>query len=385
MKVTFIGTLPPVKAISHYCYYLVESLSKLVDLEFIGFKQILPEFLYNGGTKEKIVSEKILKNVDKKLIISCYNPFSWIKAGLKCKGDIIHIQHWAYYTSAIYCMILPVLRLRGKKIVLTIHNITPHTTDLSDILIDKISNKILFPFTDVFIVHNTRNKQKIMELYKIDEDKIYITTHGTLKPYAPIKGISKIAARKKLNIPLGKKVILFFGYMWEYKGLDDMLNSLFLIKQKIKNVLVLIAGQPLKNWDKYEKIIKDNNLENYIIRKLGYISDSDLECFFSCADLVVIPYKHSPFDTHGGVGALTIFFKKPLMVTDVGGLPEYIKDDRAISKPNNPIEMSHKIINILNEEGLLKKLSQDSEQLSQELNWDNIAEKNFAIYKKMLK
>lgn len=385
MKVTIVGTLPPIKAISPYCYHLVESLSKITHLTFIGFKEITPEFLYYGGTKEKTVSNRIIKNVETKPFISWCNPFSWVKAGLHCDGDIVHIQHWAYYSSAVYCIILPILKIRRKKIVLTIHNITPHTTDIFDVLINKFFNKILFPFADVFIVHNLRNKQKLLKLYKIDENRIHILTHGTLKPYGLVKGISKITAREKLNIPKEKKVILYFGYIWGYKGLDDLLKSLVFIKQKIKDVLLVIAGQPLKNWYIYEAIIRDNNLEDYVDIKLGYISDSDIEYYFSCSDLVVLPYKQHPFDTHGGVGAIGMFFKKPLVVTDVGGLPEYVKDKRVLSNPNDPIDLSNKIVLVLKDDDLLKKLSKDSEELSKELNWDTIAKKTFCIYNKILK
>jgi glycosyltransferase involved in cell wall biosynthesis len=385
MKVTFVGTLPPVKAISHYCYFLAVSLSKMVEMEFIGFKDIIPEFLYSGGTKENSESNTILKNVETKTLISWYNPLSWIKAGLQCNGDIVHLQHWVYYSSFCYCVILPILKIRGKKIVLTIHNILPHTDDKFSIFIDRVLNKILFPFTEIFIVHNQRNKKKLMDLYKIKEDRIFIATHGTLKPYGRITGVSKSTARERFHIPKEKKVLLFFGYLWEYKGVDDLLQSLVFITQKRKDVLLVIAGQPLKNWDMYEKIIKDNNLDEYVIRKLGYIVDSDIEYFFSCADLVVLPYKLHPFDTHGGVGALAIFFKKPVVVTDVGGLPEYVKDKRAVSNPNDPIDIANKIIHILEDKNLLKKLSRDSEELSNELNWDAIAEKTYAIYEKMLK
>jgi len=173
--------------------------------------------------------------------------------------------------------------------------------------------------------------------------------------------------------------------MWEYKGVDDLLQSLVFIKQKIKDVLLVIAGQPLKNWERYEKIIKDNNLDEYVERYLEYIPDSDIEYYFSCADVVVLPYKRHPFDTHGGVGALAIFFKKPMVVTDVGGLPEYVKDKRVIAKPNDPLDLSIRLINVLDNKNLQQKLSKDSEQLSTELNWDVLAEKTSAIYDKMLK
>jgi glycosyltransferase involved in cell wall biosynthesis len=149
--------------------------------------------------------------------------------------------------------------------------------------------------------------------------------------------------------------------------------------------LLIIAGQPLKNWERYEKIIKENDLDEHVMTFLGYIPDSDIEYYFSCADVVVLPYKLHPFDTHGGVGALAIFFKKPVVVTDVGGLPEYVKDKTAIAKPNDPYDISMKLIHVLNDTNLLQKLSKDSEQLSTELSWDILAEKTFTIYEKMLK
>jgi glycosyltransferase involved in cell wall biosynthesis len=234
-------------------------------------------------------------------------------------------------------VILPILKIRGKKIVVTIHNITPHVSNKFAVFIDKILNKMVFLFTDIFIVHNQKNKEKLIELYGIDGKYVPIITHGTLKPYGPLKNISKEIAREKLDVPLDKKVILYFGYLWEYKGVDILLESLNSIKEVIQNITLIIAGQPLKNWEKYDKIIKKNHLDNYILKKLEYIQDSDIELYFSCADLVVLPYKSHPFDTHGGVGALAIFFKKPLIVTDVGGLPEYVKDKKMILNPNDPV------------------------------------------------
>ena len=179
---------------------------------------------------------------------------------------------------------------------------------------------------------------------------------------------------------MDKKVILFFGYLWGYKGLDILLKSLKIIIDTKKDVVLIIAGQPLDDWREYEKLIEKNGLNNYVIKDLKYISDSDIEYYFSCTDLVVLPYKEHPFDTHGGVGALALSFKKPLVVTDVGGLPEYVTDKRAISNPNNPEELAQKIILVLENESLLKKLSKDSEELSKELSWDKITNKIITLY-----
>ncbi|KYK31989.1 MAG: hypothetical protein AYK22_00065 [Thermoplasmatales archaeon SG8-52-3] len=382
MKITLIGTLPPIKALSPYCYHLADALSKKVDLDFFNFKNSLPESLYHGGMTEK-KNEKIqTPNLKIKTIINWWNPFSWIKVGIVVKGDIVHVQHWSLYSGLIYCFILPITKLRGKKNVLTIHNITPHTDDFLTKFFDKMINKIILPYTNHIIVHNKRNRNKFFELYSIDKKIVTIISHGSIMPYNKIKNISKTDARKKLNISPEKKVILFFGYIWDYKGLDILLSSSKIIKEKIKNYLLLIAGQPLKDWKKYDKIILKDNLNEIILKKLEYISDSEIEYYFSSSDLVVLPYKKHPFDTHGGVGALALSFNKPILVTDVGGLPEYVKNNKVVVEPNNEKELAEKIIFVLENKALLKKLSNDSKLLSKELSWDKIADQTIEIYTK---
>ena len=385
MKVTLIAPLPPIKAISPYCIHLARALSKNVNLEVISFRRIIPEGFYSGGTLEKGVKFKDIENAEVKNILTWYNPLSYITAGLKSKGDIIHIQHWELYSSLVYMIILPLIKLRSKKIVITIHNITPHIEGKLINIIYKLINKFIFSFANGIIVHNKRNKEKLIQLFNIDEKKIYIIGHGVLKPETKTKNISKKHAQELLNIPLNKKILLFFGYIWDYKGLDILLRSLNIIKSQVPNIVLCIAGQPLKfrkAWNKYQKIIDDYNLHDYVIKKLEYIPDSKVELYFSASDLVVLPYK-KPFDTHGGVAALSLYFKKPLVVTDIGGLPEFIKDKRALCFTDDVEDLAKKIINILKSKYLLFKLSKDSEELNKELTWELIATKTTDIYNKV--
>ena len=82
-KVTLIGTLPPIKGLSPYCNGLLKSLSKNTEVEFIGFKELYPEFLYPGGTKVKDGNYKVpeITNAEIRNILTYYNPFSWIWGG----------------------------------------------------------------------------------------------------------------------------------------------------------------------------------------------------------------------------------------------------------------------------------------------------------------
>lgn len=381
MKVTMFGALAPEKSLCHYCYHLSKEVSKMVDLEFVSFKNLMPFSFINGETmKNHMVSE--LNQTRIRHTLAVYNPLSWIYEGIKVKSKIVHVQHWAWYTGLVYCILLPVVKIRRKKIVITVHNITPHVKNKLIVFIDKIFNKIIFPFAHIFIIHNVRNKKKLIKLYNISEEKICIITHGVLI-LDTYNSFSKNKAKDHLGIPRKKKVILFFGYLWKYKGLDVMLNSLELVKKELKDVVLLVVGFPFNDWKDYEKMINDLAISKYVVTKLGYVPDSDVKIYFSASDICVFPYKE-PFDTHGGAPALAIPFKKPIIVTDIGGLPEYVRDKKAISDPEDIEALAKNIINALKNQKLLKKLSKDSEDLSKKLSWKNISEKTVDVYNKLM-
>jgi len=374
-KITLIGTLPPVKGLSPYCQELLKSLSSKIKVEFIGFKKLYPDFLYPGGTKVRDWNHKPpeLKNAKIRIILTYYNSFSWIWAGLTVKGDIIHAQWWSHVLAPIYFVILSICKVRGKKIIITVHNVVPHENNG----INNFLNRIVLVFGDNFIAHNDRNKESLSNFYHIPQEKISVIPHGILEPVS-IKGVSKKEAREYLKVPQDKRVVLHFGHIRDYKGLDVLLKSLKFIAKEISDVILIIAGQPWVDWKKYEKIIKENNLGDYIVKKLDFIPPSEVEYYFSASDIVVLPYKY--FDSQSGIGALALPFKKPLVVTNVGGLPDFVKDERVIARLNNPEDLARKITQVLKNDDLLEKLSNDSEELAIKYNWDEIAEKTIKLY-----
>lgn len=376
--ITMIGTLPPIKGLSPYCKELAMALSKKIKIEFIGFRELYPESFYPGGTKIDSDHVTIKSITNQKDILSWYNPFSWIKVGLIAQGNIVHAQWWSYILAPIYFVFLLIFKIRDKKIVLTLHNVFPHERNW----ISNLFNKVIFHFGDHFIVHTSSNKQKIISEFNIPLENISIIPHGILKPYR-IRGISRSEARKRLNIPLDKKILLFFGNIRPYKGLDILLEAFSLIKQKKPDTILIIAGEPWFDWNRYDVIIKENDLEDSIIKHLQFIPNSEVEYYFKCADIVVLPYIQ--FDSQSGVGAIALAFKKPLIISDVGGLKDFVKDKKAISKPNDSEDLSRKIIKALEDEKLLKRLSKDSSDLAERYSWSNIAKKTIQIYQKVSK
>jgi len=172
MKVTMMGVLPPERSICHYCSHLAEEIAKLVNLEFYSFKNLFVNFSSDRIKKAKEEQLKKLSNMAVEYILIPYNPITWFQAGIKAEGEIVHVQHWAWYTGMIYSVILPIIRLRGKKIVITIHNVTPHMKNIFIRTIDSMFNKIIFSLSDALIVHNERNKKRLFQLYKVKNKKL---------------------------------------------------------------------------------------------------------------------------------------------------------------------------------------------------------------------
>jgi glycosyltransferase involved in cell wall biosynthesis len=385
MKITMLGTLPPIIGISPYCVHLANSLSKLTDLDFLDFKSFSKKS--TKFDRETKIDEEfyigILNKFNTRKTLIWGNPLSGLKAGFKLDGDILHIQWWICTLIFICFPLVVMAKLKKIKIVFSIHNVLPHEKTKKNIFLDYFANRCIFPFVDAFILHNAKNKQNFIDLYSIDKSKIAIITHGTFDLIKK-KDISKNDARKYLNLSSEKKIILFFGYIRPYKGIDVLLKSFSKIKTKIENSFLLIVGQVWNDtWENYDVFIKKGNLDIKDIRvELGFIPENEVQYYFQASDVVVLPYKH--LDTHGGVGALALSFKKPLIVTDVGGSSEYIIDKRMLVRPDDVDDLYQKLYLALSDEHMLNKMKNDSEELSKEITWDKVAEKTLDFYKDLL-
>ncbi len=379
MKVMLIGTLPPIKGISPYCQGLLEALSKRIDVEFIGFKKIYPDFLYPGGTRIRDKEYMLIKikNTKVRNVLTYYNPLSWIWAGLTAKGEIIHAQWWSNVLAPVYFTLLFIYKfLKRKRILITVHNVIPHeTTNL-----DRILNRLVLSFGDRFITHTEGDRKSLSEIYDIPKEKIDVVPHGILIP-APIMGISKKDAKKHLGIAMNSRVVLYFGNIRAYKGLDILIRAMKHVIEREPRAILLIAGELWEDWQKYEDAIAESGIGGNVMKVLNFIPPSEVEYYFSSADVVVLPYKH--FDSQSGVGAMALAFGKPLVVTRVGGLPDFVKDELAIARPNDAGDLAKVIARILRDDRLSDKLSSESRQLAKRYKWGDAAEKTVQIYEKL--
>lgn len=380
MRVTFVGTLPPIKGISEYCIEQTKGLSKKIKVDFINFKSIYPRFLYPGGsTKEKneIFQKEENKNFKIRNMLAWYNPLSWIWAGLVSKGEVVHFHWWTFYLFPVFFTAVLLSKARKKKIVCTVHNILGHESGE----IDKILTNWIFKLPDHFVVHSEANKKQLKKIFRIEDKKISIIPHGTLSFYKE-KKLTKEEAREKLGISNQDKVILYFGNIRKYKGVDVLIKAFANIKQEVSNAKLIIAGKNWIAWQSFQGLIDKYNLSKDVILHLDYVPTPEIQYYFTAADLVVLPYLY--FESQSGPGNIALAFERAMVVSNVGGLPDLVKEKNVVVKPGNVNQLAQAIIKVLKDDGFRKKLENDSKELSQKYSWDKIAEKTISLYKQLI-
>jgi glycosyltransferase involved in cell wall biosynthesis len=375
-NIAILGSLPPLRALSSYCLELSLSVADICNVNFISFRRIYPSFLYPGGTlKGDDTFPKIdHQNLNVRRRLTWYNPFTWIKEGLFTPGDLLHAQWWSPPLALIYFIVSFCFKLRRKPVIFTIHNIFQH----EKMPIYNMVSRILFRLGDHFIVHSSLNEKQLIKYYNIPGDRISKIPHGPLDFH--VRGdTNRQMIRDEIGFKRQDKVILLFGAIRPYKGIDTALKAFSGVVKQVPEARLLIAGKLWERWDRYEEIISDLNISDYIKKHLGYIPSNEVGKFFLAADLVVLPYHH--FDSQSGVGATALAFHKPMIVTETGGLPELVADQFYVVSPKDPEALAEKIIFCLKNSSSLARMSEEAEKIADRISWHTIALKTLSVYR----
>ena len=200
------------------------------------------------------------------------------------------------------------------------------------------------------------------------------TVHPTYNAFK-IENLSKEEARKRLHIESEKKVLLFFGFIREYKGLKYLIQAMPEIVNKIENAELLVVGDFSNEEDKksYMELIKQCGVDKHVKVYDGYIPDKEVEKFFAACDLVVLPYISA---TQSGIVQIAYGFEKPVVVTDVGGLPDVVTDGKTgyvVEAKNSKVlsEIVKKYFVHNQEENFIENVREEAYRF----DWNRIVEK----------
>lgn len=304
------------------------------------------------------------------------------------KPRILHFQ-WLDRYILIDRIILPLIaRMKGHKIVLTVHNINAAKRDGNDSMINRFSLRIIYRISDHLLVHTINSKDELIKEFGIKESKVSVVKHG-MNNKVTQKGLTRYNSRDQLGINQSKKVILFFGNMDYYKGLDLLIDSLNYITNTIKNDVRLIIAGNSKSPEFTQQIvqkIEESQFHNKIDIRIGYIPDKEVEAYFMASDCIVLPYRNI---YQSGVIFMAYTFGLPIIVTDIGNFKnDMIVGDTGFLIPDNTPEEIGKSISEYFKSELYENLEENRRKIKawaeKTYSWTSIGAETRKIYSKLL-
>lgn len=295
-----------------------EFMANDFETEIYTFSLQYPAFLFPGTTQYS--SEPAPEDLIIHEKINSISPLNWLRIGqelYKKKPDIIVVRFWLPFMGPCLGTILRfVKRNKHTKIICIADNIIPHEKRVGDQAFTKYFIKPI----DAFI---TMSEKVLTDLKSITNRPVLQIAHPLYDNFG--EAVSKEIACAHLQLPIDKKLVLFFGFIRKYKGLDLLLEAISILKTKNffteNDVQFLIAGEFYENAQPYLDAIDNYQIKEFIILKNEFIADSEVKYYLSAADCVIQPYKNA---TQSGVTPLAYHFEKPMLVTNVGGLPSLV-------------------------------------------------------------
>ena len=295
-----------------FCYNKNESIIVSYSLQY-------PKILFPG-------KQQVIDNFDDKLggvtqIINTLNPLSWFKTAkyiIKEKPDYVIVRYWHPYFAICLAFICRILKKRSLFIIAWIDNIEPHES----VPFQKYFTSFFLCYCDAFLVMSKSVKSTLTTYYQSKGKKIITSPHPIYDVFG--KAICKHDARIKIGVQkkdVNSKYILFFGLVRQYKGLDLLLDVMATQKIKDLNIKLIIAGEFYDSKDKYISKIEFLNIHNSVLLYDFYIPNEDVVNYFCASDIVVQPYRSA---TQSGVSMIAYNFNKPMILTNVGGLSDYV-------------------------------------------------------------
>ena len=277
-----------------------------------------PGFLFPGRTQ--FSSEQAPSDLDIVRTLSSVNPFSWHRTARMIAAehpDAVVLRFWMPFFGPCLGFIGRCLRRRGIKVVSLVDNIIPHDHRPGD----RIFANFFVKGVDGFLA---MSDSVISELKQFDSSKpVAYAPHPLYDHYGPIE--SKAQAAAALHLDPGLDYFLFFGLIRDYKGLDLLLQAMECEDLRNNPAHLIVAGEFYGDSAKYYGMESYLGLRGRIHWFPEFIPDDKVRHFFNIADLVVQPYKTA---TQSGITQVAYHFCKPMVVTNVGGLPEIVPDGK---------------------------------------------------------
>lgn len=327
-RIVIVGPAHPYRGgLSTFNERFARELAKDNDVEICTFRLQYPGFLFPG--QSQFSDDPVPTDLQIERSLNSVNPLNWIVQGFKYrkkKPDLIIFRYWMPFFGPCFGTFARIVKSNGHTRVVTIaDNIIPHEKRI----IDKPFNAWFLPCLDGAVTMS----RKVLQ----DLDDLHFTKPHKFNPHPLYDNFGEPLDARESRLALGLdpdgRYMLFFGFIRNYKGLDLLLEALAIQGVAETGAKLIVAGEFYEEPKPYLDIIEKHGLSDQVILRTDFIPNSEVARYFSAADLIVQPYRSA---TQSGVSQVAYQFEKPMIVTDVGGLAEFVPHGEVgfVCKPN---------------------------------------------------
>jgi glycosyltransferase involved in cell wall biosynthesis len=279
-------------------------------------------------------------------------------------------------------------KLLGKKIAFTAHNVNAGKRDLNDWWLNRISLKIQYNLSDHVFVHTNGMKSELIADFRIPEDKVSVIPFG-INNTVPNSSLSSVEAKRQLGLSSSDKIMLFFGNIAPYKGLEYLIAAFAELLKKDRSYRLLIVGKPKGResyWNEIRRTTAHSGIGDRLVEKIEYVPDEVTELYFKAADVLVLPYAYV---FQSGVLFLGYSFGLPAIAADVGSLREEVIEGKTgfMFRPRDSSDLASKIEEYFKSElfhNLETRRPDIKKYANERYSWSEVAALTTAVYSNLL-
>ncbi len=374
MKIVILGSAHPLRGgLSAYNERLARAfIQQGHSVQIYTFSLQYPEFLFPGTTQYS--SEAAPDDLYIHVKVNSINPFNWLAVGkeiAKLNADILIVKFWLPFMAPCLGTIARLVKRNKKtKVIAVLDNIIPHEKRIGDTVLAKyFVNSV-----DAFVAMSNSVLQDL-SAFNASKPRLF-NPHPLFDNFG--EAVTKTEAYEKLGLEINTEYILFFGFIRDYKGLDLILHAMADERVRQLNVKLIVAGEFYTEAQPYLDLIEQLGIKDQLILQTDFIPDSEVRYYFCAADLVAQPYKHA---TQSGVTQICYHFNRPMLVTNVGGLPEIVPHGKVgyVVEPN-PQAIADALVDFYeNHREFNMRNNIKSEKVK--YTWSAMVEKIFALHK----
>jgi glycosyltransferase involved in cell wall biosynthesis len=327
-----------------------------------SFSLQYPSFLFPGKTQYS--DEPAPERLTIYPVINSVNPFNWLTTGnrlRKERPDLIIVRYWLPFMGpALGTILRRVKKNNHTRIICIADNVIPHEKRPGD----EAFTRYFLKACDGFVTMSEKVMEDLRQFQPAKPARL--VAHPLYDNFGEI--IAKTAARAKLGLNEKDKIILFFGFIRRYKGLDLLLEAMADPGIRQAGIKLLVAGEFYEDAKPYQEQIDKLGIREQLILRTQFIADSEVRNYLCAADAVIQPYRNA---TQSGVTPLAYHFEKPMVVTNVGGLPSLVPDRKVgLVAEANPAALAQAILEFyqLGEDYFIPHLRNEKQKYS----WDQL-------------